>query len=255
MKVALICETGEAREVHHMCVLLGYGADAICPYLVFETVAALREEGIIELADEDAYRNYFVAMETGIAKVMAKMGISTLQSYKGAQIFEAVGLGEDVIELCFKNTPSRVGGISFNVLADEALERHSIAFNKKYFTDQLILRNPGFYHWRSGGEKHINDPMAIASLQEAVSGVRVLLCSEIIFLNLFLSPLSTTGLSQLPPGVQKLRSGDAKRRQGLRLARPARFCVRHKGRPAGRGGAGGEHRQALLHRRHVLWLH
>src|SRR5699024_7670271 len=97
MKVALILETGEAREVHHMCVLLGYGADAICPYLVFETVAALREEGIIQLEDAEAYHNYFTAMETGIAKVMAKMGISTLQSYKGAQNFEAVGLGEDVV--------------------------------------------------------------------------------------------------------------------------------------------------------------
>lgn len=167
MKVALILETGEAREVHHMCVLLGYGADAICPYLVFETVAALREEGIIQLSDKNAYRNYFLAMERGIAKVMAKMGISTLHSYKGAQIFEAVGLGEDVIDFCFKNTPSRIGGVNFSILADETLERHSIAFNAKYFTDQLILRNPGFYHWRSGGEKHINDPLAIAHLQEA----------------------------------------------------------------------------------------
>lgn len=169
LKVALILETGEAREVHHMCVLLGYGADAICPYLVFETVASLREEGIIDLSDSDAYQNYCLAMESGIAKVMAKMGISTLHSYKGAQIFEAIGLGNDVIELCFKDTASRIGGIDLNVLADEALERHSIAFNKKYFIDQLTLRNPGFYHWRSGGEKHINDPMAIANLQEAVT--------------------------------------------------------------------------------------
>lgn len=160
-------ETGEAREVHHMCVLLGYGADAICPYMVFETVAALREEGIIQLTDSDAYRNYFLAMERGLAKVMAKMGISTLHSYKGAQIFESVGLGHDVIDFCFKNTPSRIGGVNFSVLADEMLERHSIAFNAKYFTDQLILRNPGFLHWRVGGEKHINDPLAIANLQEA----------------------------------------------------------------------------------------
>ncbi|KAH7644617.1 glutamate synthase 1-like protein [Dermatophagoides farinae] len=169
MKVALFVESGEAREVHHMCVLLGYGADAICPYLVFETVAALREEGVIQLTDLEAFNNYFLSMERGIAKVMAKMGISTLHSYKGAQIFEAVGLGEEVIDFCFKNTPSRIGGVNFNILADEIVERHSIAFNKKYFIDQLILRNPGFYHWRNGGEKHINHPMAIANLQEAAS--------------------------------------------------------------------------------------
>ena len=167
MKVGLISETGEAREVHHMCVLLGYGADAICPYLVFETMAALREEGLLQLTDAEVFENYVQAMERGISKVMAKMGISTLHSYKGAQIFEAVGLGEEVIDKCFKNTASRLGGATFEVLAEEALERHSIAFHPKYFTDQLILRNPGFYHWRSGGEKHINDPLAIANLQDA----------------------------------------------------------------------------------------
>lgn len=169
MRVALIVETGEAREVHHVCVLLGYGADAICPYLVFETVAALREEGLIQLLDRDAYANYIMAMERGISKVMAKMGISTLQSYKGAQIFEAVGLNSDVIELCFKNTSSRIGGVNIEILAHETLQRHAIAFNKTYFSDQLILRNPGIYHWRAGGEKHINHPLAVANLQEATS--------------------------------------------------------------------------------------
>lgn len=169
MKVALMIETGEAREVHHMCVLLGYGADAICPYLVFETVAALREEGVIKLLDRDAYQGYILAMERGIAKVMAKMGISTLQSYKGAQIFEAVGLNSDIVDLCFKNTSSRIGGVNFEILADETLQRHSIAFNRTYFSDQLILRNPGQYHWRVGGEKHINHPLAIANLQEATT--------------------------------------------------------------------------------------
>jgi glutamate synthase (NADPH/NADH) len=167
MKVGLIIETGEAREVHHMCILLGYGADAICPYLVYETMAALREEGLLQLSDEFVYNNYVLAMERGISKVMAKMGISTLHSYKGAQIFEAVGLGEEVIDKCFKNTASRLGGATFEVLGEETLERHQIAFHPKYFTDQLILRNPGFYHWRSGGEKHINDPLAIANLQDA----------------------------------------------------------------------------------------
>lgn len=168
MKVGLILETGEAREVHHMCVLLGYGADAICPYLVFESMAELQSEGIIDakLTEDAIFRNYVEAMERGIAKVMAKMGISTLQSYKGAQIFEAVGLSKEVVDFCFKNTASRLGGVTFQVLAEENLERFLIAFSDRD-CDNIVLRNPGYYHWRCGGEKHINEPLAIANLQDA----------------------------------------------------------------------------------------
>ncbi|XP_064488829.1 uncharacterized protein LOC135400829 isoform X2 [Ornithodoros turicata] len=168
MKCGLILETGEAREVHHMCVLLGYGADAICPYLVFEMVGELRNEGLLELSDEDAFKNYVAAMERGISKVMAKMGISTLHSYKGAQIFEAVGLAPEVVDKCFKNTASRIGGSTFEVLAEETVQRHNFAYNQNDFDNQ-ILRNPGYYHWRSGGEKHVNDPMSVANLQEAAT--------------------------------------------------------------------------------------
>ncbi|XP_071038942.1 uncharacterized protein [Parasteatoda tepidariorum] len=168
MKVGLILETGEAREVHHMCVLLGYGADAICPYLVFESMAELQGEGVINesLTEDQIFKNYVEAVERGIAKVMAKMGISTLQSYKGAQIFEAVGLSEEVVDFCFKNTPSRIGGVTFKTLAEENLERYRIAYSDRD-CDNIVLRNPGNYHWRSGGEKHINDPLAIANLQDA----------------------------------------------------------------------------------------
>lgn len=168
MKVGLILETAEAREVHHMCVLLGYGADAICPYLVFEISQALRKEGVVDCSFTDAilYKNYSDAMERGIAKVMAKMGISTLQSYKGAQIFEAVGLSDEVIDKCFRGTQSRIGGITFEILAKEAYERHYLSYGD-HTSDMLVLRNPGIYHWRSGGEKHINDPLSIANLQEA----------------------------------------------------------------------------------------
>ncbi|XP_069156175.1 uncharacterized protein [Procambarus clarkii] len=168
MKVGIILETGEAREVHHMCVLLGYGADAICPYLVFETMDTLRSEGVISssLTHKDVFKNYVAAMERGLSKVMAKMGISTLQSYKGAQIFEAVGISEDIINKCFKGTASRIGGITFETLASESLERHALTYGDRE-CDTLVLRNPGFYHWRSGGEKHINDPLSIANLQDA----------------------------------------------------------------------------------------
>ena len=165
---ALIVETGEAREVHHMCVLLGYGCDAICPYMVFEIAHMLRNEQLIdpEITDAVVYDNYAAAVERGISKVMAKMGISTLQSYKGAQIFEAVGLSKDVIDKCFTGTASRLGGVSFNFILEESLQRHEIAFGEKE-CDSRILRNPGFFHWRSGGEKHINDPTSIGLLQEA----------------------------------------------------------------------------------------
>lgn len=168
MKVGLILETAEAREVHHMCVLLGYGADAICPYLVFEISRALRNEGVLDatFTDDMLYKNYSDAMERGIAKVMAKMGISTLQSYKGAQIFEAVGLADEVVEKCFRGTQSRIGGVTFEILAKEAYERHYLSYGD-HTSDMLVLRNPGLYHWRSGGEKHINDPLSIANLQEA----------------------------------------------------------------------------------------
>jgi glutamate synthase (NADPH/NADH) len=166
-RVGLLVETGEAREVHHICVLLGYGADAICPYLVFETLAALRAEAKLQLSDEQIFKNYVSAMDRGISKVMAKMGISTLQSYKSAQIFEAVGLNQDVIDKCFKNTVSRIGGSNFDVLAAEVLNRHNQTFNLDKTTDNFVLTDPGYYHWRSGGEKHINDPEAIANLQDA----------------------------------------------------------------------------------------
>ncbi|KAK6187782.1 hypothetical protein SNE40_005732 [Patella caerulea] len=168
MKAGLIVETGEAREVHHFCTLLGYGADAICPYLVFETIRRLREQNLLDppLADEEIYMNYRAACARGISKVMAKMGISTLHSYKGAQIFEALGLNTEVIDLCFEGTASRIGGVSFNILSGETIKRHEVAYGRRN-CDNILVMNPGFYHWRDGGEKHINDPMSIANLQEA----------------------------------------------------------------------------------------
>ncbi|XP_050676188.1 uncharacterized protein LOC126973096 isoform X2 [Leptidea sinapis] len=169
MKVGVIVETAEAREVHHMCVLLGYGADAICPYLAFELAFSLRNDNILdpELTDDNIYSAYQQAIETGLAKVMAKMGISTLQSYKSAQIFEAVGLSEEVVDKCFRGTQSRIGGVTFEILSKEIFDRHTLTYSD--CRDMLVLRNPGNYHWRAGGEKHINDPMSIANLQEAAT--------------------------------------------------------------------------------------
>ncbi|XP_055847027.1 uncharacterized protein LOC129912694 [Episyrphus balteatus] len=168
MKVGIIVETAEAREVHHICVLLGYGADAICPYLAFELALSLRNDGVIspDVSDKQIYAAYAQAIDTGIAKVMAKMGISTLQSYKSAQIFEAVGLGKDLIDRCFRGTHSRIGGVTLEIMATEGLDRFQMTYCK-VSPDTRILRNPGNYHWRHGGESHINEPASIASLQEA----------------------------------------------------------------------------------------
>ncbi|ELT96170.1 hypothetical protein CAPTEDRAFT_177943 [Capitella teleta] len=168
MKVGLIVESGEIREVHDMCVLLGYGADAFCPYLVFETCTALRRQGKLDppIEDQEIYCNYVAAAARGISKVMAKMGISTLHSYKGAQIFEAIGLAKDVIDKCFVGTASRIGGSSFDILALEALHRHHFSYADRECDNRNVI-SPGLYQWRNGGEKHMNDPVTIANLQEA----------------------------------------------------------------------------------------
>ena len=177
-RVGLIVESGEPREVHHFCTLVGFGADAICPYLAIETVWKLQIDGKIPpKADgvlhskEELIRKYFKASNSGILKVIAKMGISTLASYKGAQIFEALGLSTEVVEKCFKGTPSRIEGATFEMLAQDLLHLHEMGFPSRAFpegsADALALPNPGDYHWRKDGEVHLNDPVAIARLQEA----------------------------------------------------------------------------------------
>ncbi|TMS36388.1 hypothetical protein L596_003563 [Steinernema carpocapsae] len=175
MKVALIVESGEVKFVHDFCVLLGFGADAICPYLVFESCYRLRNMGLIEseLTEELIFQGYRAGIERGIFKVMAKMGISTLHSYKGAQIFEVVGLAKEVVDRCFTNTVSRLGGATFDILAAEAMRRHRMAYpvaqnsDEYLFGDSKVLVSTGVYHWRDGGEKHINEPVNVAKLQEA----------------------------------------------------------------------------------------
>ncbi|KAJ3020347.1 glutamate synthase [NADH] [Thoreauomyces humboldtii] len=169
-KIALVVETGEAREVHHFCVLLGYGADAICPYLAFEAMLKLKREKILraELSDEKIFYNYIKASNDGIRKVMSKMGISTLQSYKAAQIFEALGLDSSVVSKCFSGTASRIKGVGFDILALDTMAFHEAAWPSRETIAVESLPESGDYHWRDGGESHINDPASIASLQDAV---------------------------------------------------------------------------------------
>jgi glutamate synthase (NADPH/NADH) large chain len=142
--------------------LTGYGADAVNPYLAFESLWQARRDNLIDFKDDEAVvAAYRKGVSKGMLKVMAKMGISTLASYKGAQIFEAVGLAPEVMEKCFFETASRICGVSFKVLQQEIEARHNEAYN----TDSL--ENFGQYHWRSGGEKHMWEPQTISNLQQA----------------------------------------------------------------------------------------
>ena len=171
-QIGLVVETGEAREVHHHCLLVGYGADAINPYLAFEALWDSLDRGEFkDVADirnnTDVVTRYRKAVAKGMLKVMAKMGISTLHSYKGAQIFEAVGLAQDVVELAFTGTASRVSGINLASLADEMGRRHQLGFPNRATNTVAVLPNPGDFHWRRTGDIHLWDPQSIANLQSA----------------------------------------------------------------------------------------
>jgi len=166
--IGIVVETGEAREVHHHCLLIGFGADAINPYLAFEALWQASRDGMLaEKDDEKIVLLYRKAVAKGMLKVMAKMGISTLASYKGAQIFEALGLQDEVIERCFKGTSSRIQGCSWDVLAEETMRRHSLGFPMNQTDAWSMLPNAGEFHWRAEGERHGWDPAAIADIQVA----------------------------------------------------------------------------------------
>ncbi len=169
-QAALIIDTGEAREVHHMCVLLGYGADAICPYLAMECILKMNRQKLIRktLSDEAVIKNYKYSCDGGILKVMSKMGISTLQSYKGAQIFEALGVDDSVVDRCFTGTATRIRGLTFDLIAQDAFAFHEKGFPSRHVVSVPGLAESGEYHWRDGGESHVNDPVSIANLQDAV---------------------------------------------------------------------------------------
>jgi glutamate synthase (NADPH/NADH) large chain len=168
-QVCLILETGEPREVMHFCLLLGYGASAVNPYLAIETLEHLGLEGRLPtgLTFEAALRNYKKAINKGLLKVFSKMGISTLLSYKGAQIFEAIGLSCDVVDQYFPGTSSRLAGVDLDVLAEEARLKHDFAFNPPLAAG-TDLDLGGTYAWRARGEYHLVNPHTIATLQQAV---------------------------------------------------------------------------------------
>ncbi|HEX9767483.1 MAG TPA: glutamate synthase large subunit [Nitriliruptorales bacterium] len=173
-KVGLVVEAGDAREVQHMALLIGYGAAAINPYLAFETIQDLVREGVLGPIDvRRAERNYVKACTKGVLKIMSKMGISTVASYRGAQVFEAIGLSQDVIDRYFTGTTSKLGGVGLDVIAEEVRKRHEFAY----------LHNPaevahrdlwfgGEYQWRREGEHHLFNPQTVFKLQHATRAKR-----------------------------------------------------------------------------------
>ena len=167
-RVSIVLETGEAREVHHFALLIGYGCSAINPYLAFETLESMIREGLLTHVDTTlACKNYVKAATKGVVKVMSKMGISAIQSYHGAQVFEAVGLRQDVIDQYFTWTASRIGGIAMETIAQEALMRHRAAFPARKVNGHN-LETGGQYQWRADGEHHLFNPESIHRLQKAV---------------------------------------------------------------------------------------
>ncbi len=168
-RVGIVLETGEAREVHHFALLVGYGAGAINPYLAFETIESMILNGDLENIDvKTGLEHYIKAINKGILKVMSKMGISTLQSYRGAQIFEAVGLNSRFIERYFTGTASRIQGVDLAEIYQESFQRFRYAFPRHDVEELRPLISGGQYAWRRDGEYHQINPFTIAKLQEAV---------------------------------------------------------------------------------------
>ena len=169
-KVGIVIESGEPREVMHFCLLIGYGANAINPYLAYATIAEMHARGMLEdplLSLQQAHSNFEKAIRKGILKVMSKMGISTVQSYHGAQIFEAIGLARDVVDQYFTGTTSQIEGVGLETLAGEALEKHAYAYSP---TSEAGTDLPvgGEYQYRLRGEQHLLNPDTVARLQHAV---------------------------------------------------------------------------------------
>ncbi len=167
-KIGLVIETGEAREVTHFAMLLAFGASAIIPHLAFETVADMAISGKLKSGTtvQDAVDHYIKAIEKGLLKIFSKMGISTVRSYRGAQMFEAVGIHEDVISSFFPGTASRIGGIRLEGIIEEVLSRHRYAFNRRNSATQMHVRS-GEYNFRLDGEHHMWNPETIFLLQQA----------------------------------------------------------------------------------------
>ncbi|MGH3497705.1 MAG: glutamate synthase large subunit [Nocardioidaceae bacterium] len=174
-RVGLVVEAGDVREVHHVALLIGYGAAAVNPYLAMETAEDLARSGVFlpGLEPEKAVTNLVTSLGKGVLKVMSKMGVSTVASYTGAQIFEALGLHQDLVEHYFTGTSSRLGGVGLDVIAEEVRRRHALAYPTHGIpTGPRQLDVGGEYQWRRGGEAHLFDPETVFRLQHATRSGR-----------------------------------------------------------------------------------
>jgi glutamate synthase domain-containing protein 2 len=172
-KAAVFAEVGDAKEVHDFATIFGFGCDGVCPYMAYEVICKMNNDGNVEamskrqFTDEELIRNYRKAIGKGLLKVMSKMGISTLQSYKGAQVFEAVGLAEEVVDRCFTGTTTRIQGSDFEAIYRDVERFHEEAFPVQATDLDELVRSDGQLHYRNNGEAHLNTPAAIANLQIA----------------------------------------------------------------------------------------
>jgi glutamate synthase (NADPH/NADH) large chain len=167
-QVGLLVEAADAREVHHIALLIGYGAAAVNPFLAMATVDDMVDRGVLNLDKRTATTNLIKALGKGVRKTMSKMGVSTVASYNGAQIFEAIGLGKEVVDLCFTGTTSRLGGVGFDILADEAARWHKLAFPADgVHATHRELATGGDYQWRREGEAHLFNPATVFKLQHS----------------------------------------------------------------------------------------
>jgi len=165
-QIGLIVESAEPREVHHFALLFGYGAGCINPYLAYSAIEYLITEKELDMDARTAISNYINALNKGMMKILSKMGISTLQSYRGAQIFEALGLSREVVDRCFAGTVTRIGGIDFETIRKECVDRHECAYSENG-PGEAYLATGGVYQWKRDGEFHLWNPDSIAALQDA----------------------------------------------------------------------------------------
>ncbi|BDZ43538.1 glutamate synthase [Paraoerskovia sediminicola] len=173
-QVSLVVEAGDVRETHHVALLVGYGAAAVNPYLAMETVEDLATRGYLDVEPEQAVKNLIKALGKGVLKVMSKMGISTIMSYRGAQVFEAIGLSHDLVADYFTGTTSRLGGVGLDVLAAETAARHAEAYPASgNYQPHQRLTSGGEYMWRRDGEEHLFDPETVFRLQHSTAERRM----------------------------------------------------------------------------------
>eukprot|EP00956_Cyclotella_meneghiniana_P031096 scaffold80668_cov79-Cyclotella_meneghiniana.AAC.4 len=170
-KAAIFAEAGDCKEVHDFATIFGYGCDGVCPYMAYEALCKMNQDGLVEAkakqeyTDDEIMRNYRKAVGKGLLKVMSKMGISTLQSYKGAQVFEAVGLADEIVYRCFTGTTTRIQGTDFEALYRDLERYHKMGYPDNHNIGTILVQNDGQLHYRDGGEAHLNTPGGMANLQ------------------------------------------------------------------------------------------